>query len=760
MGRREERFSTGFGSAMALIGVSVGLANVWRFPYMAGEYGGGAFVALYLLLVGLLGAPALIAEWSLGRLSRGGPGTAFRRIGMPFGGAIGAILFLTVFMATSYYTVVVAQVLYYAVRGAAIGEPEAFYAANFQGITGLNAGLTALVFAAMGVVVAGGVRRGIERVSRIAMPIAGVALVAVVFRSLTLPGAAEGVRWFLWPALDEVTGTTFLAALGQAFFSLSLGGTFFLAYGSYLPSAISLRRLAGTTIAGDTGAALLGGLAVLPAAIALGIAPASGPPLLFFTLPRVFAAMPAGEIFGPLFFGGLFVAAFLSAVAGLEVSVGALCAWTRWRRTPVVLAALAVLLPLALPSMASTDYLAWSDLLWGSTMQPLGLRVHPDRARFLRIARPGARRSEPGVEPKGGAPVDLLDPLGDPGSHRRRPDMGLEQRRMTENETENETTTRVEAPKRVRHGSLHAFTRRSLVRARLAPELASRVAAALVGANLSGWDEDGVALLPELESGLSTRWLNPRPSVRTVSASGAVLVIDGDNGPGPAVAHRAMTEATAAAARNGIGAAGARGSNHFGAPGYFARMALERQMVGIAMSGGPEDRAAPGRWPAALGIAIPTGENEAPLILNQRFHAGSEGPENADSLGLALTVEALAALAGGALPPELAKSDRPDPVHRGTSHLFLAFRVRAFAAWAEFRNQMVERVTALRRARTLYPGQDAFGIEEERRTLGIPIDRETEGELGRLASRLDLHEVWQETIAPAKRTRPDDPSGS
>ena len=394
-----ERFSTRFGSAMALIGVAVGLANVWRFPYMAGQYGGGAFVAIYLAFVLLLGAPALIAEWSLGRLTRSGPGGAFHKIGMPGASFIGGLLFLTVFMATSYYTVVVAQVLYYTVRGGIVPDPEGFHAANFGGITALNLGVTVLVFAAMGGVLVFGVRRGIERLSRIAIPVVGVGLVAVVIRSLTLDGALEGVRYLLWPDPASVTGASFLAALGQAFFSLSLGGTFFLAYGSYLPSSANLRRLAGATILGDSGAAILGGLAVLPAAFALGVAPASGPALLFFTLPRAFAAMPGGALFGPIFFLALFLAAFLSAVAALEVIVNSAVPWTGWSRRRVIGAALAIQIPLAMPSMVSSSYLAWSDLVWGSTMQPIGsaltligLGFFVSRGRALAEAGRGSRR--------------------------------------------------------------------------------------------------------------------------------------------------------------------------------------------------------------------------------------------------------------------------------------------------------------------------------------------------------------------------------
>ncbi len=405
------RFATRFGTAMTLLGVAVGLANIWRFPYMAGQYGGGAFVLVYLAFVVLLGAPALIAEWSLGRLTRAGPGGAFRRIGMPGGGVIGFILFLTVFMATSYYTVVVAQILFYAARGGSVGDPEAFYAANFSGVTPLNLGCTIVVFAAMGGVAAFGVRRGIERLSRVAMPLVGLGLLIVAIRSLTLPGATEGVRYLLWPDFERVTSTTFLAALGQAFFSLSLGGTFFLAYGSYLPRSVNLRRLAGSTALGDTGAAILGGLAVIPAAFALGVAPESGPALLFFTLPRVFEAMPGGALFGPIFFLALFLAAFLSALAALEVIVNSASAWTReraaagsslfagWTRRRVILAVVCLQIPLAMPSMVSSDYLAWSDLLWGSTMQPLGsaftligLGFFVSRGRALAEAGRGASR--------------------------------------------------------------------------------------------------------------------------------------------------------------------------------------------------------------------------------------------------------------------------------------------------------------------------------------------------------------------------------
>lgn len=334
---------------------------------------------------------------------------------------------------------------------------------------------------------------------------------------------------------------------------------------------------------------------------------------------------------------------------------------------------------------------------------------------------------------------------------------------------------------RVRYGRLHAFVRQALVRARLRPELASQTADALVGANLSGWDEDGVARLPEIVEGLSTRHLRADPEFRIAASSGGVVVLDGGGGPGPAVAHRAMTEAITAANRHGVGAAAVRGSNRFGAPGHFARLALAHQMVGVALSNGPA--APPGAgslrgtgsrspqpptgYPAALGIAVPTVETSAPLVLNRWLGAdppasgggaaegasATEGaaagpgraapPPDASDLELALALEAIVALAGAALPGELVTGDRPDPLHRGTGHLFLAFRVRAFAPWAGFRNRMVERLTDLRRRRLDYPGQAAAAHEEERRTRGVPLDRPTAEALRRLSSHLDLDPPWK-----------------
>lgn len=377
-----------------------------------------------------------------------------------------------------------------------------------------------------------------------------------------------------------------------------------------------------------------------------------------------------------------------------------------------------------------------------------------------------------GGQPVGGQPAEAVAPEapkeGAPGDSSAPPDAppAAEGEKTPRNRRRRRESSSGPRPLRVRHGRLHAFVRQTLTRSRLLPELASQTADALVGANLSGWDEDGAARLPEIVDGLSTRHLNASPSFRLAASSGGAAVLDGGGGPGPAVAHRGMTEAISAANRHGVGAVAVRGSNRFGAPGHFARLALPHQMIGVAVSSGPapppgkSDSAdtgagpaggggsAPVGYPAAFGIAVPTAETAPPLVLNTRLEdparprAGGDRSGSAD-LELALALEALTALAGAALPAQLVAADRPEPLHGGTGQLFLAFRVRAFAPWAGFRNRMVERLTDLRRRRIPYPGQTEGAVEEERRTRGIPLDPDTAEALERLSYRLELNAAWE-----------------
>ncbi len=405
-------FATGFGTVMTMIGVAVGLGNVWRFPYMVGRFGGAAFVLVYVAMVALIGVPALMCEWALGRHTRRGPVGAFAAAGLPAGRAVGWFFFVVVTAATAYYTAVIGWVLYYAGAevAAAVGSPidpsrilppqSGFQPTSFV----LQLGCTAVVLLSCVAVLQRGLRAGIERASRVIMPALLVILLVLVARAVTLPGAMAGVEWYILKfRLADLEPRVVVAAMGQAIFSLSLGGTFMVVYGSYLAGGTGLRRGAAWTAAGDTTAGLLAGLAIFPAVFALGLEPAAGPGLVFATLPRVFAAIPGGWVFGLLFFTGLFGAAYLSAVAALEVLVAGLTDNTRLtRRTAVWLMAGAVLILSLPPSLNNGVFIPW-DLTFGSGMQTLGALLAVlavgwclDRTALLReLAREGGRPVSP-----------------------------------------------------------------------------------------------------------------------------------------------------------------------------------------------------------------------------------------------------------------------------------------------------------------------------------------------------------------------------
>jgi NSS family neurotransmitter:Na+ symporter len=369
------RFGSGFGLLMTFIGVAVGLGNVWRFPYMAGAFGGGAFLLVYIVLLAAFGIPTLMAELALGRMTRRGPVGAFTRIGMPGGAVVGWVLFITVLVALSYYTVVVGWVLRYTFISAsgAIAEiaPESFFESVLGGFWGQFL-MTAIVLALVAVVLVLGIKKGVERVSKVGMPLLFLLLFVLIARSLTLPGAGAGLSYYLYPEFSMIDAGVVAAALGQLFFSLALGGTFLMTYASYLGDDVDLRKSAVTIGVGETLASILAGFVILPAAVALGIEVGSGPPLTFVTAPSIFARVPGGAIFATLFFGLLFFAAFLSAVAGFEVLVAGVADEHGWDRKVAVKVFCGAALLLSIVPMQSLDYILKSDLFWGSTMQPIG----------------------------------------------------------------------------------------------------------------------------------------------------------------------------------------------------------------------------------------------------------------------------------------------------------------------------------------------------------------------------------------------------
>jgi NSS family neurotransmitter:Na+ symporter len=376
-----ETFASRFGGLMTIVGVSVGLGHVWRFPYMVGKFGGAAFVLFYTVVSVVIGVPALMAEFALGRHTRRGPVGAFQLGGLPLGRYVGWFFFFVVTAATGYYSAVIGWVLYYTVGQVAIVAHIPFDAAAIlppdHGFALksflLQLACTGVVILACAAVVLRGVRKGIEVVSTIVLPAMTIVTILVMIRSLTLPGAMAGVRWYLLEfRFADLTANVMAAAIGHAIFALSLGGTFMVVYGSYLHADEKLARPAIWTVIGDTGSSLIAGLAVIPAVFAFKLEPASGPGLIFNTLPRVFAAMPAGWLFGALFFVSLLGAGYLSDIGAVEVLVAGLTDNTRLTRKRAVWVMSAACFALAIPpSINNAVFVPW-DLTFGSGMQTLG----------------------------------------------------------------------------------------------------------------------------------------------------------------------------------------------------------------------------------------------------------------------------------------------------------------------------------------------------------------------------------------------------
>ncbi len=354
-------FGTALGFVLASAGSAIGLGNIWRFPYMAGESGGGAFVLIYLVFVLAIGVPVLFAELAVGRAAQRNPVGAYRILSgsriWPWAGGLGV---LTGFSILAFYSVVAGWTLGYLFRAltGAFHEPidAAGSEALFLGLIGdpLQAiGLSALFLLLTVLVVRGGVQRGIERAARVLMPLFLLLLVLLAVRSLTLPGASEGLAFLFVFDFSEVTGGVVIAALGQALFSLSLGMGAILTYGSYLSKRENL-PVAGATVAlFDTGIALLAGLVIFPALFSAGLEPGAGAGLVFVVMPTLFEAMPAGTLFGIAFYALLAIAALTSTMSLLEVVVAWLVDERGWGRETAVWTLGAACFVLAVPSALS-----------------------------------------------------------------------------------------------------------------------------------------------------------------------------------------------------------------------------------------------------------------------------------------------------------------------------------------------------------------------------------------------------------------------
>lgn len=318
--RSREHWASRIGFILAAAGSAVGLGNVWRFPYVAGENGGGAFLIVYLGFVFTLGISIVIAELVIGRAAQRNPVGACRLLGgRPWAG-LGYLGLLSGFLILSFYCVIAGWTLSYAwilATGGIAGDPGQAFAA-FVSAPAQTVPAAATFMALSVAVVLGGVKGGIERANMVLMPLLFAILVALVVRAVTLPGARAGLEFYLAPDFSSFSIETLTQALGQAFFSLSIGLGAMITYGSYLGRAQNIPRAAGWVVGLDTLAAVLAGFAILPAVFAAGLNPEAGPGLAFVTLPTVFATMPLGTVFGTLFFVLLAIAALTSSISLLE----------------------------------------------------------------------------------------------------------------------------------------------------------------------------------------------------------------------------------------------------------------------------------------------------------------------------------------------------------------------------------------------------------------------------------------------------------
>ncbi|MEX2449513.1 MAG: sodium-dependent transporter [Rhodospirillales bacterium] len=322
-----EHWGSRLGFILAAAGSAVGLGNIWKFPYLAGQHGGAAFLIVYLALSFTIGLSVMLCEFTIGRAARKDPVGAFAKLK---GGAwpiVGFMGIIAAFVILSFYSVVGGWTLAYILKmlaGVLVNETSPEFDKVFSNF--IEDPIRPLIFHAVFMilsiaVVIGGIGRGIERWCKILLPALFVIVLILLARSLTLPGAMKGVAYFLEPDFSKLDAAAFNAALSQAFFSLSIGMGAMITYGSYLDRTTHLPSAALWTTSLDTTIAFLAGLVILPAVFAFGFNPDAGPGLTFITLPAVFADMPGGTVFAPLFFVLLAIAALTSAVSLLEVVV-------------------------------------------------------------------------------------------------------------------------------------------------------------------------------------------------------------------------------------------------------------------------------------------------------------------------------------------------------------------------------------------------------------------------------------------------------
>ena len=376
---KREKFGSRLGFILVSAGCAIGIGNVWKFPYMCGEFGGAAFILIYLIFLLILGIPVMICEFAVGRGSRLSVAASFEKLEpegtrwhvMKWIGVIGCYLLMM------FYTTVGGWMMYYcyrSIKGEFVGASSDTVA---EGFTDMLGNVPVMTFWTVLICVVGfavcyfGIQKGIERVSKVMMSALLVIMVALAVHSVFLEGAGEGIRFYLVPdfaGMREIgIGNIIFGAMSQAFFTLSIGIGAMQIFGSYIGRERSLTGEAVSITALDTFVALMAGFIIIPSCFAFGIEPGAGPSLIFITIPNIFAQMPGGRAWAALFFLFLTFAAFTTIVAVFENIISFAMDLLGWSRRKSVLANVVMLVVLSMPCVLGFNVLAGFEPLGAGT---------------------------------------------------------------------------------------------------------------------------------------------------------------------------------------------------------------------------------------------------------------------------------------------------------------------------------------------------------------------------------------------------------
>lgn len=366
-------FTSRIGFILAAAGSAVGLGNIWRFPYLVAQYGGGTFLLCYLILAVTFGFTLMVAEIALGRKTRLSAIGAFASLNQKYS-FIGVLAAIVPILILPYYSVIGGWVIKYFIvfiSGQAGAAAEDTYFSNFIGTTGEPLMWFALFVVLTAVVVILGVEKGIENVSKFMMPILVVLTIGISIYVLTIDGALDGVRYYIMPHMSDFSLKTLLAAMGQLFYSMSLAMGIMITYGSYMKKKTNLEQSVRQIEVFDTAIAFFAGLMIVPAVFAFSDGDTSklnaGPGLMFITLPKVFDSMPLGGLLGTVFFVLVFLAAVTSSISLMETIVSILMDRFHWTRRPTSILVFIYVLIMGIPS--SLGFGIWDFI------QPLGMSI-------------------------------------------------------------------------------------------------------------------------------------------------------------------------------------------------------------------------------------------------------------------------------------------------------------------------------------------------------------------------------------------------